>query len=172
MTPTTVTTLTPQHARALNALTREAIRLSPAAFTTDFAQVRDRPLSAIVNHLIELEQSNGFRLGAFEPGGELVGTVRLNTRSGSKLDHGADVLFLYVQTAWRGRGIARQLMQELIVQARRIDGLRQLELAVSRDSGQAIRLYESLGFEATGVLRDQIRVDDRYHDLITMWKAL
>ena len=164
--------LAPQHARALSALTREAIELCPTAFTTDTAQMRDLSLGAVVNHLRELEKSAGFRLGAFAPDGELVGTVRLNPRVGSKIRHGADVLLLYVQPQWRRRRVGQQLMQQLFSEARRIEGLRQLELAVSRDSKAAIRLYESTGFEATGVLKQQIRVGDRYHDLITMWKAL
>ena len=164
--------LEPEHARALNAITREAIDDCPAAFTNDPEQVRQRTLGAMVQHLKELGNSSGFRLGAFAPDGELVGTVRLSPRSGSKLRHGADVLFLYVRPQWRRRGVGHQLMVELISAARRIDSLRQLELAVSRDSVGAISLYESLGFETTGLLKDQIRVDERYHDLIAMWKAL
>ena len=64
------------------------------------------------------------------------------------------------------------LMQALIDEARKIDGLQQLELSVSRDSTAAIRLYQKAGFEPTGVLKRQIRVGDDYHDLITMWMSL
>ena len=172
MTQITIRMLAPEHARALNAITREAIDACPAAFTTDSEQIRSRTLGAMVQHLKELGKSSAFRLGAFAPDGELVGTVRLLPRKGSKLRHGADVLFLYVRPEWRRRGVGRQLMRELVIEARGIDGLRQLELAVSRDSTGAIMLYESLGFESTGVLKDQIRVGDRYHDLVAMWKVL
>ncbi len=164
--------LGPEHAHALNAITREAIDDCPAAFTNDPEQVRQRTLAAMVQHLKDLGKSTGFRLGAFAPGGELVGTVRLLPRSGSKMRHGADVLFLYVRPQWRRRGVGRQLMDALLDAAGEIEGLRQLELAVSRESAGAIRLYESLGFETTGLLRDQIRVEERYHDLLAMWRAL
>lgn len=164
--------LKPQHAKALNRLTIDAIRDFPAAFTTDLSQVRHRPVGMLIDHLRELERTAGFRLGAFDPGGELVGTVRLIPRTGPKLAHCADVVFLHVRGDRQREGIGRALLERLIDEARRIDGLEQLELSVSSDSRAALRLYERLGFEATGVHRRQIRIGETYHDLIAMWRKL
>ena len=164
--------LEPKHAKALNRLTIDAIREYPAAFTTDYSQVRHRPFGMLVEHLRELERTTGFRLGAFDARGELVGTVRLIPRSGPKLAHSGDVVFLYVRRDRQREGIGRALLERLIEEAARIDGLEQLELSVSSDSAAARRLYEQVGFEVSGVLRRQIRIDDTYHDLIAMWRPL
>ena len=164
--------LGPRDARALNQLTQRALREHPTAFTTDAAAVARRRDDEVAAHLRELQRGRGFRLGAFDERNDLVGTVRLNPRAGSRLAHSADLVFLYVCREAQHRGIGRQLVARAIELAREVDGLRQLELMVSSDSPIAQRLYEAHGFVATGVLRDQIRVDDAYHDLIPMWRAL
>ncbi len=168
----TIAKLEPKHAKALNRLTIDAIRDYPAAFTTDYSQVRHRPFGMLVDHLRELERTPGFRLGAFDGGRELIGTVRLIPRTGPKLAHAADVVFLYVRQDRQRQGIGRALLEHLIDEARQIDGIEQLELSVSSDSTAARRLYEQAGFEVTGVQRRQIRVGDTYHDLIVMWRSL
>lgn len=168
----TIEKLEPKHAKALNRLTIDAIRDYPAAFTTDYSQVRHRPFGLLVDQLRELERLPGFRLGAFDAGGDLIGTVRLIPRTGPKLAHSADVVFLYVRRDRQREGVGRALLERLIEEAGRIDGLEQLELSVSSDSAAARRLYEQFGFEASGVLRRQIRIGDTYHDLIAMWRPL
>ncbi|MDJ0777765.1 MAG: GNAT family N-acetyltransferase [Gammaproteobacteria bacterium] len=169
---TRIDVLGPRDARALNRLTQRALREHPTAFTTDVAAVARRRDDEVAAHLRELRRGRGFRLGAFDDAGNLVGTVRLNPRSGSRLAHSADLIFLYVCAEAQNRGIGRALIQRAIELAREIDGLRQLELSVSSDSPAARHLYESLGFRATGVLKRQIRVDDDYHDLVPMWRSL
>ena len=164
--------LVPRDARALNRLTQRALREHPTAFTTDAAAVARRRDDEVAAHLRELQRGRGFRLGAFDESDNLVGTVRLNPRAGSRLAHSADLVFLYVCSEAQNRGIGRQLVVRAIELARNIAGLRQLELMVSSDSPIAHRLYESLGFRATGVLERQIRVGDEYHDLIPMWLSL
>ncbi len=164
--------LQPSDARALNRLTQRALREHPTAFTTDAAAVARRRDDEVAAHLRELQRGRGFRLGAFDEAGTMVGTVRLNPRVGSRLAHSADLVFLYVCSEAQNRGFGRQLVSRAIELAREIDGLRQLELMVSSDSPTAQRLYESLGFVDTGVLKHQIRVGDEYHDLIPMWRSL
>ena len=156
----------------MNQLTQRALREHPTAFTTDAAAVARRRDDEVAAHLRELQRGRGFRLGAFDESGSLVGTVRLNPRVGSRLAHSADLVFLYVCSEAQNRGIGRQLVTRAIGLAREIDGLRQLELMVSSDSPIARRLYDRLECEATGVLKHQIRVGDQYHDLIPMWRSL
>ena len=164
--------LGPRDAKALNRLTQRALREHPTAFTTDAAAVARRRDNEVAAHLRELRRGRGFRLGAFDDAGDLVGTVRLNPRSGSRLEHSADLIFLYVCAEAQNRGIGRALVGRAIELAREIQGLRQLELSVSSDSTIARRLYESFGFRATGVLRRQIRIGKDYYDLVPMWRSL
>jgi len=55
-------------------------------------------------------------------------------------------LTVAVDAAWRGRGIGRGLLRELIQHAR-AEGQPALSLSVSATNAPAMRLYRSLGFE-------------------------
>lgn len=167
-----IETLTAQHAKALDNLIRTALQDFPTSFDTDFSQVENRPLQSVIDHLNEIGKSKGFRLGAFAENGELIGTVRVQPRRGRKRSHCADVMVMFVRSENQNQGIGRQLLEAAIAQAREIDGLKQLELSVSRDSPAALHLYEKVGFQSTGVLRRQIKVASDYHDYVTMWMPL
>ncbi len=69
--------------------------------------------------------------------------------------------------AHRGRGIGRMLM-EAALKAAWGSGLTRVELAVHADNAPAIALYERLGFEREGVLRNASLIDGRYRDAIAM----
>ena len=164
--------LEPRDAAALNRLTQQALRDHPTAFTTAYEEVAGRSNRAVADHLREVGRGRGFRLGAFDDAGDLVGNIRLNPRVGARMAHAADLVFLYVRADRQGAGIGRSLVARTVEMAREIDGLRQLELMVSSDSHAARRLYERIGFSATGCLKDQIRVAGQFYDLIPMWMSL
>lgn len=164
--------LTSEHASALDSLIRIALKDYPTAFETDFSQIENRPLQGVIDHLDGIEKSNGFRLGAFDEDGELIGTVRLQPRHSPKRSHCADFMAMFVRSEKRNQGVGRALLETAIEKARQIDGLEQLELSVSSDALSALHVYENVGFQSTGVLRRQIKLGNDYHDYLTMWMPL
>jgi len=167
-----IESLVPKHASLLNELIKTGLREFPSSFTTDFFSIENRPDQNVADHLRSLQSSDDFRLGAFSDEGELVGTVRLIRHQSPKQSHTADIVFLYVRHKFQNQGIGRLLMETAIERATQITGLEHLHLAVSLDSKAAIHLYEKVGFEITGVIRQQIKIDDKYHDQSTMWMNL
>ena len=66
----------------------------------------------------------------------------------------------------RGQGVGRALSQETFALALGA-GLEKLTVQMTVDQRGAIALFESLGFRAEGLLRDQVRdVDGRTHDIV------
>ena len=65
---------------------------------------------------------------------------------------------------WRGQGVGRKLMVELLWKAAEMSGLEQITLTVATRQIAAVRLYESLGFESFGCERHALRVADTYID--------
>lgn len=55
----------------------------------------------------------------------------------------------YVLKPWHGRGVAREMMEWVLAEAR-ARGARQLYLSVFTDNHRARRFYERYGFEAVG----------------------
>lgn len=90
-----------------------------------------------------------FRLA--EADGELVGFVKLGPPS-IPIDSTAERLELrqiYVDKAWHGQGIARELIDWSIAEAKRREAA-ELYLTVYIDNHRARRVYERYGFEPVG----------------------
>ena len=67
---------------------------------------------------------------------------------------------MYVAERWRGQGIGRSVMKELLSRARAVDGIEQVILTVAATQAAARRLYESLGFQSFGCEPCALRVGD------------
>ena len=167
-----IETLKPEHASALNGLIKVGLREFPSSFITDLADIENRPDQAVADDLQGLQSTDDFRLGAFDNSGRLVGTVRLIRQQNSKQLHAAEIVFLFVHREFQNQGIGQLLMKSAIERAKKIPRLEHLDLSVSLDSEAAIRLYEKVGFVSTGTIKRQIKVGDKYYDLLTMWLPL
>jgi ribosomal protein S18 acetylase RimI-like enzyme len=85
-----------------------------------------------------------------------------------KLRHKGFVWGVFVAESHRGRGLARRLLQAVIVLARQADGIRQLNLTAYAANQRAVALYESLGFVIYGREPAAICVDGMLHDDVHM----
>ncbi len=65
---------------------------------------------------------------------------------------------IYVRERYRGTGLARDLIDRAVAQARE-SGIPELALDVDADNGRAVAFYEKLGFE-TARRRMRVAVDD------------
>jgi carbonic anhydrase len=76
----------------------------------------------------------------------------------------AEVKRMFVDEAWRGRGVGRALMETLVAGARE-RGYRTLRLGTLGDMKVAQRLYESLGFRPIARYRPDELVDTLFYEL-------
>jgi phosphinothricin acetyltransferase len=106
-----------------------------------------------------------------ESGGRVVGWGSLNSFNPRLVyDHVAD-FSVYVERAWRGKGVGRVLLEALVVKARAL-GYHKLVLAAFPFNEAGKRLYEKAGFRQVGVYKEQGRVDGRWVDIVIMEKLL
>jgi RimJ/RimL family protein N-acetyltransferase len=69
--------------------------------------------------------------------------------------------------SFRGLGIGMNLIRATLDDARH-KGLVRIELTVHADNERAIRLYNKVGFQKEGLMRDAVCIDGRYIDSILM----
>jgi phosphinothricin acetyltransferase len=85
-------------------------------------------------------------------------------------DHVADIS-VYVERAWRGRGVGRLLLERLVVLGRQL-GYHKLVLAAFPFNEAGVALYRRCGFREVGVYREQGLLDGRWVDTVVMERLL
>lgn len=84
--------------------------------------------------------------------------------------HVAD-LSVYIERAWRGKGVGRRLLEHLIERARAI-GYHKMMLSTFPFNASGVALYERMGFTRIGVCREMGQLDGRWIDTLIMEKLL
>lgn len=136
-------------APAYRELMLEAYVQAADAFTSTAEERQAEPLSWWVQR-IAAPSGMSQSFGAFLEQ-RLAGAVALEYAAKPKTRHAALVIGMYVRPQARGQGAGAALMQAAIAAARARPGLTVLRLTVTEGNHAAIRLYESVGFEAWGV---------------------
>lgn len=164
--------LTSSEAAAYQALRLRGLTEHPDAFTSSVQEESDRPLIWAEERLRPaLAKPHDFFLGAFVESA-LLGVVGLQGRYRAKERHNATVVGMYVAPEASGLHAGRALMQELLAEAARCEGLEQLDLTVTAGNDRARALYTAFGFTVYGVLPRAIQVDGRYYDKVHMLRRL
>ena len=91
--------------------------------------------------------------------GRLAGNCQISCGKRIKTRHRASLAIALLREFW-GLGIGRRLMNELFRIAYENENVLQLELEFIEGNDRARALYESLGFEVTGIKPDAIRLKD------------
>ena len=106
-----------------------------------------------------------------EVDGTVVGWASLNSfNARAAYDHVAD-FSVYVERAWRGKGIGRELLDRLIEIARGV-GFHKMVLAAMAHNAAGIALYTRAGFARVGIYHEQGQLDGRWVDVVIMEKIL
>lgn len=98
--------------------------------------------------------------------GQIVGNAGLTRYTGRRI-HAASI-GMGVHDDFSGRGIGSALLSALLDCADNWLQIRRIELTVYTDNQPAICLYQRLGFETEGTLRDFAFRDGAYVDALTM----
>ncbi|MEH2156649.1 GNAT family N-acetyltransferase [Nostoc sp.] len=143
----------------------EALYKNPDSFGTSYheetiktrEQFRDRiPVN-----------NNNFILGCFEDK-KLIGIVAFHQESRIKLRHKAYISSMYVKQEYRGKGIGKLLLNELIEKAKAINEVEILLLDIVRNNFLAKQVYLSLGFQIYGIEEMAYKSNHQYFDLELM----
>ena len=152
--------LTVEDGEELWTLRLRALTDNPEAFASTYEETLRRGKEQFIHRLLPKEDA--FYLGAFEP--DLVGMVYFRRDEGIKYQHKGYILSMYVRPESRGFGIGKALLQEVIIQAKRLSGLEQLLLSVVTTNDAARSLYRAMGFEVYGTILQAMKEGEQYWD--------
>jgi len=135
-------------------LRKESILLSPTAFASSFeeeAGLADRQFQDwITKNVI---------FGAFQ-GDQLIGTAGFFQMELAKEKHRGVLFSVYVTPHERQQGIAHQLVEHVIQEAKK--RVIQLHLKVVSSNASAVHLYQRHGFEVYGTELRSLKYQDRF----------
>jgi ribosomal protein S18 acetylase RimI-like enzyme len=95
--------------------------------------------------------------------GNIVGLIGLLQRENVASKHCGYIISLWVKKEFRGRGIAKSLIQKLKEISPNL-GIRKLSLQVSTTQTGAKKIYQDLGFQEAGTLKQNLLKDGVYLD--------
>ena len=125
---------------------------------------------AILAHFSQRENSLclvAHRPGVFPGRGRLLGSLTLLGGMNQRTEHVSRLGMGVVRTEWR-RGIGRRMVELALHWARHNERVEPLTLQVYSSNGPARTLYDTVGFLEDGCLVREVRLEDRFEDLVTM----
>ncbi len=128
--------LTAADAEVYRELRLEGLQTNPEAFGSSFEEEKDISLESFASRI---EGQGTFTIGAFNQG-DLLGVATLVQANKVKLKHKASIFAVYVSPKKRGLGIGKQLMVEVINQAKTLVDVEQINLTVV-SSNESAKVY-------------------------------
>ena len=157
-----IRTLKESDAQLYQELRLTGLKVNPEAFGSTFESEVNLSLESVAERLKPTKEK--FVLGAFDDRQSLIGVVTFIRNNSLKTIHKGNVFGMYVSLEYRGQGLGKSLMIELIKRAKVYDGLEQINLAVVSENVAAKKLYKSVGFEVYGVERNALKFNNQYFD--------
>jgi|SRR5215469_4980510 len=141
-----------------------ALKGAPEAFGSTYEAEVKRPLAHFIERVASCPVFGAYQ-GPYERN-HIVGMVGYKRQESARDRHKAFVWGTYVEPAARRRGVARALMEALMLEA--VREVEQLTLSVVKDNQAAAALYRALGFEPYGVEPRALKSHAGYADEVLM----
>lgn len=141
----------------------ESFRSSPDEMARKTAEDFENQLSGYIK--------GDFFVGAFIED-SLIGVAALYHEQYEKLAHKGDIGSVYVTPEYRNKGIANQLLTEIIKLAKHAGNIKHINLSVITSNEPAIKLYKGLGFVVYGTEPNIVNLDGKYYDEYLMQLVL
>ena len=139
-----------------------ALKTNPEAFGSTYEREKQFSLDMVAERI--KPSIDKFVLGSFNNSGSLVGTATFVRESNIKIAHKGNIYGMYIAPEYRGQGLGKALMRELLKKASQLEGLEQINLTVVSNNQSAKKLYESVGFEVYGTERKALKFNGQYYD--------
>lgn len=147
----------------------EGLLQNPEAYGSTYEIESEYP---IIKFEQRLSEDNDKRvIGAFNKA-QLIGAMTLIRESGMKERHKANLYGVYLSEAYRGHGIANEMLKTCHEIAKSDWQIEQIRLAVVSTNINAIKLYERLGYTTYGIEKNALKYLSAYSDETLMVKFL
>ena len=125
------------------------------------ARSPDEVTGDYVNAFLSKALNGGVALVAVDDSGAIIGEIHASPLGPRSFAHVLGDLTIAIHPAWQGRGIGRRIFAALLeIVAAQMPHVHRVELVTQESNKRALAMYESLGFEREGRMKNRIRVAD------------
>lgn len=146
----------------------DELKNEPIAFLNSYEKMAEFPES----HWKEILETRNNDIYFAQIGNQIVGMAGISYGTAPKNNHVVSIWGVYVKPAFRRQGIARSLMQQILKDMDYNPHILKVSLGAVITQIHAQRLYKSLGFEQTGLLKKEFLIDGNYYDELTFEKMI
>lgn len=142
----------------------EALKTNPTAFSNAYEDVVKYAEEKWRKQLEQSQKRDGeFYLFAFD-GDKVIGMNGAYWKNKPVLRHVAEVFGVFVNPGYRGKGVGRRLMEDVILEIKKNPQFMKIRIGVNAENIPALKLYESFGLKVVGKLEKELKFGDRYCD--------
>jgi putative acetyltransferase len=125
------------------------------------------PYTSVDEYRRHLEPRPGTRALVACSANEAIGIIVLEMNRSRRQSH-VGTFYMAVRDDWQGKGVGTLLLSALLELADQWLNLERIEMQVYTDNATAIALYNKMGFQIEGTLRDYAYRGGRYVDAYAM----
>lgn len=140
----------------------QCLKNFPKNFTSNYLDEKAKD-KLFFQHYIEQSDSNNFVIGAFH-NTNLIGISGFERQERVKTNHRGLIIQVYVIPEFQGNGIGLNLIKSTLNEAFQINGIEQVEIDVITANKNAEKIYKKVGFEAYGIQKHFLKIDNEYYD--------
>jgi ribosomal protein S18 acetylase RimI-like enzyme len=159
-----ITPLPPDRWEDFRKLRLESLKKDPKAFVSSYEEEASFGMEVWQNRIKNVV----FAVIRDKP----VGMLTYIQRNRKKNDHVVDIFAVYVDSRYRGRGLADRLLKQAIYQIKKNKNISKIALSVVADQTPAVNLYMKHGFRVVGVLEKEFRLQGKFYDELVMERLL
>lgn len=157
-----------QDAQIYKDLRLKALANNPESFLATFEAENNKPISAFSAELRYAVGEPIFGYYGVFAENELVGYAYLEKSYMDKQKHIAFFYNLYIDSAYRGQGLASKLFNYLLEKIKQQTQIERIFLSCNKKNIPAFKLYQKLGFIQYGIKEKSIKWQNQYDDEIEM----
>lgn len=166
--------LEPEQWKAYRTLRFRALTQDPISFAPTLEEVQDDKPKEWRERLANYQKGEEATMWFVFNGKKVVGMAGAYREHYKKLQHIWVIHSAYLDSAYRGRGLGKALLEKLIAELKTKPGVHKITLESTElekgniEANPAYQLYLKLGFEPSGILRDETFYDGKYYTIHLM----
>lgn len=158
--------LLPEESNSYREIRLQCLKNFPMHFTSNYHDEKQKE-KLFFQPYIEKSDSNNFVIGAFY-NNILIGISGFKRHEREKINHSGIIIQVYVVLEHQGKKIGQQIIKSTLNEAFKINGIEQVEIEVIASNEKAEKMYNKIGFEAYGLQKNFLKINDKYYDHIMM----